>query len=222
MKDIKQFSKKRTSFGQLFADVEASPISPEQKRAMIIMLEALPLRRKYAKTNLSVEDVCTQGNFFFTTSSLFPPHIPHGKEWAWNQSRTKLEFKLGNILEGTLRKLNVRGKNGSIIPFANCKIWTFDIVLGDREDTSFFWCEKGLSSKSSSCRSSREHALPVRTHSHGREILGPHLNSNQPIATCEGDFFPSEDQETPEITLADLSFLKEFVRPITAREFGWV
>jgi hypothetical protein len=137
----------RTSFNT-FEDIteyvnRSTVFSPEQKRAICILIDSLPNRTQITKNTVELSDLIIENNRFFTNLSLFPPQLPREPSWQWNQSRSKSHFEFGTMLDGTFCKLIPR-KIHPHIKAPSYKIWAIEFKLFQYENCNFVWCERGI------------------------------------------------------------------------------
>lgn len=218
---VRRAQEKVNSLTDAYACLNQSNIPPEQKRAITHLLDLLPHRDKYLRTNLQLEDVLTTGNKFFTYESLFPPTLPRQESWQWNQSRSRNHFNFGLFLDISYFKLNTRKAKGFTNKSPPHKVWIFEILLSGVETINFFWCEKGAF-LDPDADPQVEHQDHTETMLLDQYVESNFLGSSEDIPQGDQPLDPILDIEIKEITLEDLAFLCEFVEVATAKRFGWL
>ena len=178
---------------------------PEQKRAMEAMRLLLPDWTNYFQDICQLNDLCKQGHKFFTSSSLQTADLPKGKTWQWNQSRSKKKLSVPNTLDISFCKLNTRKSRGCTERSPSYKVWIFQLQFIQEDTILYFsWCEKGV---------------PAIYESTPKQQSTQFLSYCGPEQFMSAHFYPDPIEQ---ITLNDLSFLKEFTDICTAHQLGWV
>lgn len=166
---------------------------PEQKRALHTMSEHLIDWDNFYRDSITLKELCTKGEKFFTKEPLNTSNLPKGTTWQWNQSRSKKHLSL-NELEISFCKLNTRKAKGTTARSPAYKLWVFHLhFLSEDSWLHFAWCEKG-----DDCIS--------------QEF--PAQKQNYPFYYEPVDTFLS-------LNLSEFSFLREFTDIFTAQQLGW-
>jgi len=162
--------------------------TPEQQRAIGVLIKALPLRdTMYIKTKNRYKMFPT--NFMAFSSEPFHK-LPHEDHWMWNQSNAKVSTKLDSGAEVTFQKMNTRKKK-NFTKAPSYKIWLFTVLSNTSNEEFFFmWCEKGLNTDKSS-HNIQSLPSPVPLSDHPTSPLGSPVSS--PISSH--DSFEEEDEE---------------------------
>ena len=119
-------------------------LSPECQKAVKVLEGAIDsLFSQDPCSELPSPDVlCSEGRMSFHRGIVTTSHLPHAKEWIWNQSRGK---KTLSAFKGdkkvTFYKLNTRSKGQRHPPAI--KLWIFNIeTVPSQESFTILWCEK--------------------------------------------------------------------------------
>ena len=125
-----------------------------------------------------------------------PCQLPKSDQYTWNKSSGEISLPIGSTGQIRFQKMNAKKKK-SCQHLPAYKVWLYSISAGDDSPHLFaFWCERGHSSE----------------HEYQNGIAHSH-------APCQKN---SMEFDSAELRLEDLSFLRRFVDPAVAREFGWV
>ena len=168
-----------------------SKLTPEQTRALNVLLEAWP-PNAIKEEDLTVSDITVTGSLIYTRKSVRRVDLPHENHWLWNQSKAQ---STAIFNEASLKiiwyKINPRKKPQSNDRYPAFKVWVFKIFHSTSDDELHcLWCERGKDTP---------------------ESIPPLV----PISTAIGRIQPEK------LTGEELSFLKPLMDPATAKEFGW-
>ena len=215
-------------------------ITPEQQRAVQVLLFNLPNWKEYYQPELSSSMFPTN----FMAFSTEPFHkLPHDDTWIWNQSNAKVTTELDQYHECTLQKMNTR-KRKNCPKAPSFKIWLFALNKKNQPSHLYFlWCEKGLTTKTpvkfpdTSCLRNNN---PANFYSDVKPQMMPHENSflgfdndqqycnnnqqfgnNNQFCNNQQYFSNQPNSYAQPIHLDDLSFLKPFIEQDVAMELGW-
>lgn len=208
--------------------MSSSKITPEQQRAIQVLLLNLPNWKEFYQPELGTSMFPTN----FMAFSTEPFHkLPHDDTWIWNQSNAKVTTELDQFHECTLQKMNTR-KRKNCPKAPSFKIWLF--ALNKKHQPShlyFLWCEKGLPSK---CQLQFPDTTMTNNMSFSSASLSPmsyypDSKTFSPFENqCNQQFYNNNNQQqcyaydAPQpISIDDLSFLKPFVEQDVAMELGW-
>ena len=213
-------------------------LTPEQRKAVKVLQECLPMWQTYLSYDITERDVCFTDYKGFSLQKISYSDLQHGTNWTWNQSNSKKKVLLENDVLAVVQKFNTRKKkknspsNGVVF-----KLWMFTVYKHSESANTFLgvfvWCEKGLAPcvNKNTFTPSLNHCslLPVVNY----QPEG-HLNletstaefsqtniyqNNYQISSAGVCTYSDEEEET--VTLADLQFLRPFVDNQTALAFGW-
>ena len=209
----------------------ADNLTPEQRKAIKVLQECLPLWQEYLCYDITERDICYTDFRGFTLQKLSYSDLQHGTNWTWNQSNSKKKVLLENDISVVVQKFNTRKKrknipsNGLIF-----KMWMFTVYKHSQNSFLgvFVWCEKGLPAEAPVPSVNKIPVISQASSDYPCEEypiyddLYP-LQNNYPIFPAfalEESFVPgSNGVET--ITLEDLQFLRPFVDSQTAYSLGW-
>ena len=178
--------------------------SPEQEKAYSVLKENLPIYHSLIVDNFSSKPFETNYKAF-SRKPILKESLPHESWWVWNQSNAKVERWLNENIKVTMQKFNPRKRAGYREKKASYKLWLFCLTNKRMEhQLSFLWCEKGVPSVNS--------FLTVDT-----PLFFDSFDPCVIQAEPEIQYMDIEDT----VTLDSLSFLKSFVDPNTAAQFGW-
>merc|ERR1719262_669932 len=176
----------------------SSKITPEQQRAIQVLLLNLPHWKEYYQPEVGSEFAqipMFASNFMAFSTEPFRK-LPHDDTWIWNQSNAKVTTELDQYHECTLQKMNTRNKKNQ------------------PSHLYFLWCEKGVSQK--------QQMAPIISQNDLQCIdnytVYPQTQYVE-YTKSSHEYYPT--QESFDITLDDLSFLRPFMDQEVASEFGW-
>lgn len=229
--------------------MSSSKITPEQQRAIQVLLLNLPNWKEFYQPELGASMFPT--NFMAFSTEAFHK-LPHDDTWIWNQSNAKVTTELDQFHECTLQKMNTR-KRKNCPKAPSFKIWLFALNKKNQPSHLYFlWCEKGIPSK---CQLQfPDTTMTNNMHmnmNNNMNMNNMHMNNNMnnmnnmsyssaslsPMSyySDSKQFNPFENQcnqyygnnnqnymgyEQP-ISIDDLSFLRPFVEQDVAMELGW-
>ena len=187
---------------------------PEQRRALDVLSSHLLQWENNFVDEYTLPQLTRQDNRFFTSQSLQTANLPRGEKWQWNQSRSKTTFVVGEELRISFCKLNTRKAKDVMARSPPFKVWIFHLDFM-QEDFSlhFAWCEKGE-------RVSPHESLhlPVKSVSSASSKVFYHAPAYSHDLSRNGSLeIPCIDQ----ISVEELSFLRDFIDVELGQEFGW-
>jgi len=183
--------------------------SPEQEKAYAVLKECLPSYQQYLVDSLPPKPLETNYRAF-SKRVILKENLPHESWWVWNQSNAKVERWLNENIKVTIQKFNPRKRAGYREKKASYKLWLYSLSNKSLEhQLSFVWCEKGVSNSSLNF-----------------EAFEPFECSSMDVDMMDYDYTDAEISfldmlNGEDVTLQSLSFLKTFVSPKVAAEFGW-
>lgn len=193
-------------------------ISPEQQRALSVLHSNLKKWKELQRDKEFDRKVLTTNYVCFSTVAF--KDLPRKNTWVWNQSNAKIKVQLTENCIVTFQKMNTRKRKDAPKPPSH-KLWVFtiDSISNDLPKKLFFiWCEKGVAKTFNLNYSSAPSIIPGGC----RFTVIDHKNSELIHSSFERSHFtPSENRNSLELSVADLSFLKPFIEPTIAQEFGW-
>ena len=181
-----------------------SRLTPEQRRVLEVFLkyfQSFHQSQVQVINDLSVDDVTIENSAWFVLGNIGRKSLPHDSDWIWNQSKPKVNIPINSTEHIIITKLNPRKYNKSteetIRP--KYKLWDCEIISPRfSKDTPihFIWVEKGKPNPYGSC-----------------------LND----ITFDTKWIFEEDKNSSEdLHIQDFSFLKDFIEPHLALQFGWL
>jgi len=178
----------------------AEQLLPEQRRAVTMMSDHLLDWENYLNDEVSLTQLCTKGEMFFTKKPLNTSALPRGREWQWNQSRSKNHLTIQDDLKISFCKLNTKKAKGYTKRSPAYKVWIFHLKFTKFFSTLHFaWCEKG--------------ELPTKN----PPLTKSSVDTN---TQTQNDYTTGQDPEP--ISIHELSFLQEFTDIYTAKQLGWI
>lgn len=168
-------------------------LSQEKKKAVRKCMEALERKDRLIVPSLGPRPLPT-GFMCFTHKPLRKDEIPRQSHWRWNQCNKQTLMSLGDCTLSFV-KYNTRRSGSRASQHVRRKIWMF--TIDHKNGPSYFlWCERG------------EDEVPEEEWTEA--ISSPPTSPMSPLhSACE---LPA---------LSDLSWLRDFVDPCLAKEFGW-
>lgn|ERR1712100_27502 len=198
-------------------------LSPEQERALDVFLSNYS--SFYQATfipidNLTVDNVTIQNSVMYVIGRIGRKTLPHDPDWIWNQTKSKVTVNFAPNEQVILTKLNPRkhSKSSSDSQHPSYKLWDCEIISERTQGSQihFLWVEKGKANawspaplvKSPSSEKSEPPSIEIT----------PSSTPGSPGNTVVSPRSTSSD----EIDIRDLSFLKDFIEPQLASQFGWL
>ena len=181
-----------------------SSLTPEQQRAISIFLECY---KNYSADQVIVVRDLTMDELVISDAKLFVEGrinrrtLPHQNHWAWNQSKSKVQFSLEGGGQVKFAKLNPRRVKTTDAGLPSYKLWVFEVESPNitiHSSLFFLWCEKGKTSVD---------ADPPLV----QETRGSKKSKSQDV-----------QQPTEEITVDQFAFLADFIDPEIASQLGWI
>ena len=172
-------------------------LSPEHKRFLDVFSFQYQFYNRASMifvVDLTLDDVTIEDTRMFVHGKVGRRNLPHPLGWVWNQSKSKVTVQFSSSESLVITKWNPRKTQSA---FGNSrpayKLWVCGVHSPKTKGTNlhFIWVEKG------------------------RETL-----YSIPSLMKEIDFY-TEERTDKEIALKDLYFLKDFIEPHLAIEFGW-
>ena len=197
-------------------------LTPEQRKAIKVVQECLPLWHQYLCDDVTRSEICYSDYKAFTTQKISYSDLHHGTNWTWNQSNATKKVILENDIAIVVQKFNTRKKrkNNSSANGIIFKLWMFSVYKNS--DNSFLgifiWCEKGYPPLTVYCIPQQQQQVNVSN----RYYSAPQVVEEEYIYNTSSNSDPLFCNSTPAtLTLGDLDFLRPFVDDQTAASFGW-
>ena len=180
----------------------SSKITPEQQRAIQVLLLNLPHWKEYYQPEVGSEFAqipMFASNFMAFSTEPFRK-LPHDDTWIWNQSNAKVTTELDQYHECTLQKMNTR-KRKNCPKAPSYKIWLYALNKKNQPSHLYFlWCEKGVSQKQMTPLISQNDLQCLDNYNAYSQTQYPEFTKSS------YDYYAP--QENFDITLDDLSFLR--------------
>ena len=204
-------------------------LKPEHERMVNVFLSNFSCFDSYQATiieHISIEDVVTHNNTLFVLGKVGRKTLPHEPAWVWNQSKSKTKIVLNPYEQIILAKLNPRKHSkssaGSLRP--PYKLWDCEIhsPRTKGKEIHFLWVEKGKESANSPVlfqqvfdfknevpNCTTEWEMRFNNFPTSRKCIQPKESVTESSAYNK------------DLNILDFSFLKDFVEPQIASQFGW-
>ena len=195
-------------------------LTPEQRKAIKVVQECLPLWNEFMIADPSAPEVCITDSKAFVLQNITYSNLHHGNDWIWNQSNAKKTVAFENDINVVVQKFNTRKKNKSVqsagIIF---KLWMFYVYKQSDFLGVFIWCEKGYPpthfTKNIDCYILSDKSVTYENNYNNYNYGNYNIYNNYP-ATCESALHEKEEDSlinlvANNLTLEDLDFLKPFV-----------
>jgi len=203
--------------------MESVKLSPEQERALGVFMSNYS--SFYQATiipvdDLTVDNVTIQNSVMYVVGRIGRKTLPHDPDWIWNQTKSKVTVNFAPREQVILAKLNPRkhSKSSSDSQHPSYKLWDCEIISDRTQGAQihFLWVEKGKANawsspplvKSPSSEKSEPPSIEITP------SPTPTPASNTVVSPISTSF--------DEIDIRDLSFLKDFIEPQLASQFGWL
>lgn len=180
-------------------------LTPEQQRATSVFRESyekFDLQTAFPVRSLNLDQVTISNVMLFVEGRINRRTLPHETHWAWNQSKSKVQFSMEDGTQVKFAKLNPRRVKSNNIGLPSYKLWVFEVEspkITSSNSIFFLWCEKGKASSD---------AEPPLVQETSRGHKKPKLQEPQ--------------QSTEEISVAQFAFLADFIDPEIASQLGWI
>lgn len=165
-------------------------ISPEQKRALQILLNNWPSAKELHNPE-PFPSVFPSGYTRASYQSVTVDDLPSECYWVWRQCNAKVATQLDEITTVIIQKFNTRDRKTGDIKYENIKRPTYKLwnlrVLQDKIAFSFIFCEKGEPlQKSNRITLDKNYDLvPKITSIMPYPHQMSHVNNNQPLFSSE-------------------------------------
>lgn len=128
---------------------ELRPLTPEQKRAMKVLVNALYVSERYMVTSIPKDGMLPTDYIAFSHRAIKKYMVWCDEWWSWNQSNAKSYAHIDRDTFVTIRKLNPRKNKGvpSNLKKPAYKIWIFHVEFSNSPPCWCLWCERGVSSQ---------------------------------------------------------------------------
>ena len=179
-------------------------LTPEQERTLRVFNNNYP-NLKHSEIfhvgDVNLDQITITNSKIFVEGKISRKTLPHETHWLWNQSKSKVVVTLNHHESVVITKFNPRRLPKSMLAHPSFKLWACEINSPRvHSQISLVWCEKGKETPWSPAPLVRSPVSPP-----------------QPISS------PSINQEDPDmVLLSDLSFLRDFIDPNVAVQFGWI
>eukprot|EP00011_Vannellida_sp_DIVA3-517-6-12_P003597 CAMPEP_0114620064 /NCGR_PEP_ID=MMETSP0168-20121206/8528_1 /TAXON_ID=95228 ORGANISM="Vannella sp., Strain DIVA3 517/6/12" /NCGR_SAMPLE_ID=MMETSP0168 /ASSEMBLY_ACC=CAM_ASM_000044 /LENGTH=260 /DNA_ID=CAMNT_0001831235 /DNA_START=75 /DNA_END=857 /DNA_ORIENTATION=- len=128
---------------------QSRPLTPEQKRAMKVLVNALYVSDRYMVNSIPKDRMLPTDYIAFSHRPIKKHMVWCDEWWSWNQSNAKSYANIDRDTFVTIRKLNPR-KNRGVAPNLKkpaYKIWIFHVEFTAGPPCWCLWCERGIANE---------------------------------------------------------------------------
>eukprot|EP00012_Vannella_robusta_P007261 CAMPEP_0206199104 /NCGR_PEP_ID=MMETSP0166-20121206/10057_1 /ASSEMBLY_ACC=CAM_ASM_000260 /TAXON_ID=95228 /ORGANISM="Vannella robusta, Strain DIVA3 518/3/11/1/6" /LENGTH=156 /DNA_ID=CAMNT_0053617131 /DNA_START=140 /DNA_END=607 /DNA_ORIENTATION=+ len=120
-------------------------LQPEHIRALDKLVEHFDSTTPGTRNTISSK-VWEEGAFLVINEVVAAKHIPCGRTWRWNQTKSRKTAKAieQNVTVNFHKLIPRKKRNAMDAEIPTFKLWWYEIVIPGKETHYALWCERGI------------------------------------------------------------------------------